>query len=107
MQNRIIFQQHGADDRIGGIFDRHGEYGVHFLRVDKSACNAVLQRLADFVVGVVLEFVADMVLFVGGMGDDDLVAVEDQEIPMHAAVLVLHELHERLRPLEQRRRPVG
>ena len=105
-QQRIVFQQHGADDRILGMFDRNGQYVIAFCGPSlKLARNAILQSLADFVAGVVIERLAGLVFFVGGMRPAASCCGRRPGNPVRTMVLQLQEFAQRRGPLEQRRWP--
>ena len=75
--------------------------------IGELARDTIAESLADFVAGVVIELVADLVFLVGGVGQEDPVAVDDQEIPARAMVLMLQKFAQRVGSLEQRRRAIG
>ncbi|MGX5842982.1 hypothetical protein ACWGTI_19885 [Mesorhizobium sp. ArgA1] len=62
-------------------FGQPGQHSALDVHIRFRGRSQLLQRLADFIAGIVFEFFADLVLFVGGIGYDVLVAVDDQEIP--------------------------
>ncbi|MER8893228.1 hypothetical protein [Mesorhizobium sp. M0907] len=77
------------------------------MRIIEPAWDAILQRLADFIAGVMIELVADSVVFVGSVGQEDLVAVDDEEISARIVMLMLQKLAQRVWSIEQRRCPIG
>ncbi|MER8830145.1 hypothetical protein [Mesorhizobium sp. M0988] len=54
-----------------------------------------------------IELVADSVVFVGSVGQEDLVAVDDEEISARIVMLMLQKLAQRVWSIEQRRCPIG